>query len=256
MSQALIQRPEVNDALVQSQLALLADRYRGASGPGLLMLNALGLKAETLIDRLPDGVRDRMGAITEAALRSSMKAAHFSRRAVPDKSPRTNALAAAAMGAAGGIGGLSTALIELPATTTMFLRSIQGVAVQHGFDPASEAVQFDCVRILADAGPLAEDDGADAGFYSARLTLTGSAVQSLVSRVLPRFSEAMGRKLATRTVPVLGAATGAATNFIYARYYQEMAHVGFALRRLSIEADISHSEIVDNFVDKLRASSR
>ena len=36
------------------------------------------------------------------------------------------------MGAAGGAGGLPTALAELPVTTTLLLRVIQGVAVEHG----------------------------------------------------------------------------------------------------------------------------
>ena len=46
----------------------------------------------------------------------------------------------------------------------------------------------------------------------------------------------LGQKLAAQSVPVLGAVAGAATNYAYTSYYQEMAHVHFRLRRLAIEA--------------------
>ena len=244
------------EAECESELETLAVRYRKAAGPGIALLNSMGLQADTLLDRLPEPMRRSLTTVTESALTQAMRAAHFSRRALPDQSFRVNALIAGAMGAAGGAGGLPTSLIELPATTTMLLRSIQGVAVQHGFDPASDSVQFDCVRILTDGGPLADDDSADIGFFATRMSATGSATWSLMSHVLPRLSESLGRKLATRTVPVLGAITGAATNYVYARYYQDLAHVGFGLRKLSIDNDISHDVIVDNFVEKLRATPR
>jgi len=43
----------------------------------------------------------------------------------------------------------------------------------------------------------------------------------------------MGQKLAAQAVPVLGAVAGAATNYAYTSYYQDMAHVHFGLRRLA-----------------------
>jgi hypothetical protein len=148
------------------------------------------------------------------------------------------------MGAAGGLGGLSTALVELPATTAMLLRSIQGAAAREGFDPAEENVKFDCVRVLAAAGPLSHDDGADLGFFSVRLTLTGPAMHKLIAAVAPKLSVVLGQKLAAQSVPVLGALAGGGTNYIYTRYYQQIAHVHFGLRRLAMDADISHDVLV------------
>ena len=87
-------------------------------------------------------------------------------------------------------------------STTMLLRSIQGAAAREGFDPAAENVKFDCVRVLSAAAPLSDDDGADLGFYSVRLTLTGPAVQRLISAVAPRLSVVLGQKLAARSVPL------------------------------------------------------
>jgi hypothetical protein len=41
----------------------------------------------------------------------------------------------------------------------------------------------------------------------------------------------LGQKLAAQTVPVLGAATGAGTNYTFVTYYTEIAHVHFGLRK-------------------------
>jgi uncharacterized protein (DUF697 family) len=109
-------------------------------------------------------------------------------------------------------------------------------------------VQFDCIKVFSAAGPLEADDGADLGFISARVTLTGPAVRALIARVSPRLATVLGQKLAAQTVPVLGAVAGAATNYAYTNYYQEMAHVHFGLRRLAVEAD----EPVEDLVERLR----
>jgi hypothetical protein len=131
----------------------------------------------------------------------------------------------------------------------LLLRVIQGVAREYDFDPAHPNVQFDAVRVFSSAGPLESDDGADLGFISARVTLTGTAVRGLIARVSPRLATVLGQKLAAQTVPVLGAIAGAATNYAYTSYYQEIAHVHFGLRRLAIEADVP----VEDLVARLRA---
>jgi len=236
---------------VESELDRLAARYRAAGGAGIKLLNAVGGKAENLIERLPGPVRDGLDAATERALIIALKAAQRSRGAVGDKSARVNSAVSAAMGAAGGFGGLPTALVELPATTTLFLRAIQGVAAEYGFDPAAENVQFDSIRVFSAAGPLEKDDGADLGFFATRMTLTGGTMQKLIATVAPRLAAVMGQKLAAQTVPVLGAVTGATTNWMFARYYQEIAHVHFGLRRLAIDADLPRDKLVEQLVARM-----
>jgi hypothetical protein len=54
----------------------------------------------------------------------------------------------------------------------------------------------------------------------------------------------LGQKLAAQSVPVLGALAGGGANYIYTRYYQQIAHVHFGLRRLAMDADISHDVLV------------
>ncbi|MGI9369704.1 MAG: EcsC family protein [Ruegeria sp.] len=242
----------VQEVDAEQELDRLAHHYKTAGGAGVKLLNNLGGKAESLLEQLPEPVRAGLTGATEHALWVAMHAAQGSRRAVPDQEPWVNTAVTTAMGAAGGFGGLSTALMELPATTTMLLRSIQGAAAREGFDPAAENVKFDCVRVLSAAGPMAEDDGADLGFFSVRLTLTGPAVQRLIAAVAPRLSVVLGQKLAAQSVPLLGAFAGGGTNYIYSRYYQQIAHVHFGLRRLSVDADIPHSELVDRLTERMR----
>lgn len=245
--------PALTQTEVEIRLEALAQRYLRASGPGIQLLNLLGGQAENLLDQLPPSARNALAARTEDALRLAMRAAHGSRGWVDDSPGWLSRAVTTAMGAAGGMGGLPTALAELPVTTTVLLRAIQDVAVEHGFDPSEQGVQYDCVQVFAAAGPLDHDDGADLGFMGARITVTGATLQSLIARVAPRLATALGQKLAAQTVPVLGAAAGAVTNYTYTSYYQQMAHVHFGLRRLTIEADLGHTVVLERFLQKVEA---
>ena len=236
---------------VDAQLDALARRYKGAGGVGISVLNLIGGSAENLIDQLPKGVRSNLEKATIAALNQAMRAAHSSRAVVPDQKSWLNQAVTTAMGAAGGAGGLPTALAELPVTTTLLLRVIQGVAVEHGFDPDAENVQFDCVQVFSAAGPLSGDDGTDLGFLSARVALSGKAMQAVIHKIAPKLAVVLGQKLAAQAVPVLGAVAGAATNYAYTSYYQDMAHVHFGLRKLAIDADVSHRELLVQLGEKM-----
>ena len=229
---------------LDTELDALAARYRAAGGISVKLLAALGGKAEGLLDRLPRPVRAGLEGATARALRLAMQAARQSRRVVPDRKPRFNTALTTAMGAVGGFAGLPGALVELPATTTVLMRAIQGVAAEHGFDPDEPSVAFDCIRVFAAAGPLERDDGADLSFVSLRLTLTGGAAHKLIAAVAPRFAAVLGQKLAAQTVPVLGAFTGAGVNYLYTRDYPEIAHVHFCLRRLAVAADMTEPELI------------
>lgn len=236
---------------VDATLDRLALRYARAGGLGIQVLNLIGSQTETLLERLPTPVRDRLGEGTEAALHWAMKAAQSSRGVVGDQPGWMNTAVTTAMGAAGGFGGLPSALAELPITTTILLRAIQGVAVEYDFDPAAENVQFDCLQVFSAAGPLARDDGADLAFISTRLTVTGPVLHGLIARVAPRLATVLGQKLAAQTVPVLGAVAGAATNYAYTSYYQEIAHVHFGLRKLAIDGDVPQAELAQRLRERL-----
>ncbi|ANT60750.1 protein EcsC [Salipiger sp. CCB-MM3] len=241
---AAVPGTELVPVSIEAEIAALARRHRAAGGVGLQVLNLIGGKAENLLERLPDSVKNRLESSTAKALELSLKAASGSRRAVPDQKGWLNTALATAMGAAGGAGGLPTAMAELPVTVTVLLRAIQGIAAEYGFDPEMPEIRRECLAVFASAGPLATDDGADLGFLATRVTLTGATVHGLIGKVAPRLATAMGQKLAAQTIPVLGAAAGAATNYAYTSYYQEMAHVQFGLLKLSQQTGRPRAELV------------
>jgi len=234
----------IDDQVVTDRVVALAARYEKAGSAVIQLLNMVGGQAEDLLNRLPEGLRANLDQGTEQALRLAMKTAEKSRGVIGDQPGWLTTVMSTALGAAGGFGGLPSALAELPVTTTVLLHGIQSAAVEHGFDPSEPGVQFDCVQVFAAAGPLAKDDGADLAFLSTRIMVSGAAMQALIARVAPRLAVVLGQKLAAQTVPVLGAVAGAATNYAYASYYREMAHVHFGLRRLAVEADLDHEELV------------
>lgn len=226
-------------AEIDAALDDLATRHNTASGGGMALINRFGTQAEHWLKRLPRPVQDGLGGATRAALAQALKAAQASRGTIPDQPDWINGAVGAAMGAVGGLGGAPSALAELPVTTTLLLRVIQGVAAEHGFDPAEESVQFDCLTVFGSAGPMTDDDGSETAFFSARIGLSGAALSKILHTVAPRLATAMGQKLAAQSVPILGAAAGAAINYSFTSYYREMAHVHFGLRKLSVEAGVS-----------------
>ncbi|WP_417726085.1 EcsC family protein [Roseovarius sp.] len=242
----LLGRP-IGEAETEARLRALVLRHAQAGNGVIDLLNLVGGHAEGLLDRLPVSLRVRLNETTEEALKRAAEIAHRSRNVVGEQPGwRTRALTAT-MGAVGGMGGLPTALAELPVTVTVLLRAIQDVAVEHGFDPSEPGVRFDSIEVFGAAGPLERDDGANLGFVGTRMTVTGPALHALIARVAPRLAAVLGQKLAAQTVPILGAAAGAATNYAYTRYYQDMAQVHFGLRRLAIDAGRDHEALITEF---------
>jgi hypothetical protein len=215
------------------EIAALAHRWRRAGGPVIALLNRIGGQMEGALAALPEGVRDKVDAVVRQGLERSLDVALAGRHA-PDLGPRAAPAAAALSGALGGIGGLPTALAELPVTVTLILSAIARVAEAEGFDTSDPAIRAEILRTLASGGPLDRDDGLDTAFLGARLALTGGAVQKLVATVAPVVAAALTRTLAAKAVPVLGAATGAAVNAAYLTYWRDCARVRFALMRLAI----------------------
>lgn len=250
MSQTLPEVTVTDD--LNAELLALVRRYRSAAGPGLRLLNALGSRAENLIDRIPAPVRDQLEGATRRGLDLSFSAAAASRSRVRDQDDWFNTALATAMGAAGGLGGLPSALAEVPMTVTVLMRAIQGIAEEHGFDPGSEEVRMACLEVFAAAGPLAQDDGGDMGFLTLRVALSGPGMRMMMSRVTPIFAQVIGRKLAAQAVPVLGAVAGAATNYIYTAYYQDIARVRFGLMDIARRRGLDHDALVRTFKDMVR----
>ena len=223
----------------------LARRHKNAEGIAVKLFSAVGDGADSLYGALPKPLRGAVESMMARVLRTGLSLAHRSRNGrIGDPGEGANNAVSGALGALGGMGGLPTALLEMPVTTLLVMRAVQSISVQYGFDPADEETRKHCLQILAAAGPLSDDDGVDLGFVTTRVTLTGTTLNAMISRLAPRIAAVFSQRLAARAVPVLGAAAGATINYSFTRYYQEMAHIYFGLRRMAEDSDRPLAELV------------
>jgi len=246
--------PTPPDDAAMAQIAALAQRQTRANGVLMKAINFVGGQVEDTLKMLPDVARKQIDAGARAALQRSYDVAAQSRKGAAGRTVTTDGghkVLATITGALGGLGGLPTAIAELPFATTMIFRAVQGVAEHYGEDPTSEETRVQCLAVFGAGGPGSEDDGIDTAFFGARVGITGAAVHGLISKVAPRFATVLSQKLATQAVPILGAAAGAGTNYAFTDYYVEMAHVHFGLRKIAREHDAEdvaaafHRAIVD-----------
>lgn len=224
--------PAVTTDDLQARIAELAVIYRKANGPVISLVNRLSGSFEKQLGLVPQTYRTQIEQVVERALSASYRVAGQADR-LPDTGPRGRLAAVMAAGAAGGAGGLATAIAELPLTITLILNAIRQEARAAGFDPDRPDIRAECLRTFGAGSPLAADDGINTSFLSARLTLTGPAVQRVIATVAPRLAAALGQKLAAQAVPVLGAISGAALNAAFLGYYRDMARIRFQLLALA-----------------------
>lgn len=219
----------------KASIAALAARQRKANGMLMKAITFVGGQVEDGMKMLPASVRAQVDGIAKAALRQSYDLASKSRSGMGRNigSDRVHKMMGTLSGAVGGFGGLPTALAELPVATTVIFRAVHHVATEHGEDPVSEETRMECLAVFGAGAPGTADDGIDTAFIGARLSLSGAAVNGLISRVAPKFAAVLSQKLASQAVPVLGAAAGAGTNYAFVDYYVALAHVHFGLRKLA-----------------------
>ncbi len=244
--------PPITDPTVHATLDRLAQRYVRAGGLGMEILAYVGGSAETLLARLPGPIRSRLDDVTRSALEGALAAAGAVAPPRGGFADGLNRAVVSAIGAAGGAAGLAGAMAELPVTVTVLLRTILGIAAEHGMDPADPATRAEALRVFASAGPMADDDGTDMGLLAARLTVTGQSLGSLISRIAPRFASVLGQKLAAQSAPILGAVAGASINYTFTRYYQEMARVHFGLLRLTAESPYPREALTEALQMRIR----
>jgi hypothetical protein len=245
--------PPALDDGTRARIAALALRQRKANGVLMKAINFVGGQVEDGLKMLPKPLRDQLNEVTRNALRRSYDIAARSRGGIGQRfgSDQSHRIIGTLSGAIGGFGGLPTALAELPVATTLIFRAVLHVAAEYGEDPASDETRMECLAVFGSGGPGSADDGVDTAFIGARLSLSGAAVNTLISRVAPKFAAVLSQKLAAQTVPVLGAVAGAGTNYAFVDYYVALAHVHFGLRQLVREyGDVA---VLDEFHRQLAA---
>ena len=231
---------------------------------GLLhkLSDMLGGQFERAIEYLPEMAHDKVEDVTQASLKAALNVAV---KTMDSKSESaswdlSHKLAGAAVGMIGGAFGLPSALIELPLSTTVMLRSVADIARANGEDLSKLETRLECLNVFALGGGIPEggeeraDDGYDSAYFGTRLVLgreIGAAAKSIAARGLAddaaspvvkflakvgaRYGVTVSEKLAAMAVPILGAAAGAAINVAFTSHFQGVARAHFSVRRLERE---------------------
>ncbi|PQV59280.1 EcsC family protein [Defluviimonas denitrificans] len=222
----------------EEEIAVLAKRADSASGMLMKLVAFVGSNAENILESLPDVAKDSLEDATVWALDLAYRGASMTSesRMAPDVGKHGHKLASVFTGAVGGFAGVSSAIVELPVTVSIMFAAIQKAARAEGFDPKDEEVRRECLLVFGSGNPATtQDDGINTSFLASRVLINGVTVHGLIASVAPRLAAVLTQKLAAQTIPVLGSVTGAGVNYAFTDYYQELAEIRFALRRLAHE---------------------
>jgi hypothetical protein len=222
--------------------------------PGLAVRIAdmVGAPIEKLVAALPEGAGEIIRTATTKALNGALRVATTTmedRRA--PASERMHTLAVAASGAVGGAFGLATLAAELPVSTTIMLRSIAAIARSEHHSVKSPRIQLACLEVFALGSRARDDDAAEAGYFAVRAALAravtdaaehllsrGVAAESapalarLISTIASRFGITVTDKVMAQSLPIIGAAGGAAINVLFINHFQDVARGHFTILRL------------------------
>ena len=217
------------------------------------LTDLIGGPVEWAVGQLParahEVVSSATGAAVHKALQTAVSTMDRRRRLAPQR--WLHRAAAATSGGVGGFFGLPGLAVELPISTVVMLRSIADVARCEGEDLGAVESRLACVQVFGLGGRGRRDDAAETGYYAVRLGLaralgeaaeliarrgvvdTGApAVLRLVSAIAARFNVVVTEKLAVQTLPMVGAACGAAVNLLFVSTFQRVASGHFTVRRL------------------------
>ena len=223
----------------------------------------LGAKFERAIEYLPEIAQDKVEDVTNASLKAALDVAVKSMDSKSESASwdLSHKLASAAVGMVGGAFGLPSALIELPLSTTVMLRSVADVARANGEDLSDLKVRLECLNVFAlgggtetVGGEKQTDEGYDSAYFATRVVLAqeiGAATKSIaargladdaaspvvkfLSKIAARYGVTVSEKMAAMAVPILGAAAGAAINVAFTSHFQSVARAHFSVRRLERE---------------------
>lgn len=220
----------------------------------------LGRRAGALASVVPPQLAEIASKAAQAAIRGGLGLALRSLAGKPLRdSRRLHKNIAVLAGAAGGAFGLSSLAVELPFSTTIMLRSIADIARSEGQDLSDPVAALACLEVFALAGRIssAQGNGAtdspaiETGYFALRAVLAKSVSEAvsylagrrMVSEAAPalvrfvaqigtQFGFAVSQKLVAQSVPLIGAAGGAAINYAFADHFQTVAGGHFTILRL------------------------
>ena len=262
---------ETSELSLEDQ-AVLAQAMRELERTSLaIRLSAIiGRQVSAIGSIIPANISEIANKAAEAAIRSVLNFSFRSLAKTPlrDRRGMHKSLAVLA-GAAGGAFGFSGLTVELPFSTTIMLRSIADIARGEGEYLSDPKTALACLEVFALGGRADADknirfpeiDVADynfekgaaleTGYFSVRALLAKSVTEAasylsgrgvlnevapalirLVAQIGSHFGVVVSQKLVAQSVPLIGAAGGAAINYAFADHFQTTARGHFTILRL------------------------
>lgn len=234
------------------EIATLAKRYQNASGFIIKLANLAGSHIEFIANKVPDEIEQNLQNIVKDALAKAHDVSnHLSSHSyAPTVHRNFYKVTGTATGAITGTVGNMGALADVPTVIMIMFGSFQKIATEYGFERSDEETKIECLKVFSMGGPLEEDEDLDLTFATKRLALSGQVVGSIITVISERLSITISQKLIASAVPLIGAFMGAALNFAFISYYEEMAHIRFRLKQLQIQ--YPDSQPASDFVLKLK----
>jgi hypothetical protein len=262
---------ETSELSLEDQ-AVLAQAMRELERTSLaIRLSAIiGRQVSAIGSIIPANISEIANKAAEAAIRSVLNFSFRSLAKTPlrDRRGMHKSLAVLA-GAAGGAFGFSGLTVELPFSTTIMLRSIADIARGEGEDLSDPKTALACLAVFALGGRADADknirfpeidvadynfeEGAalETGYFAVRALLAKSVTEAasylsgrgvvnevapalvrLVAQIGSHFGVVVSQKLVAQSVPLIGAAGGAAINYAFADHFQTIARGHFTVLRL------------------------
>ena len=215
------------------------DDLRGAKSK--LESSSLTAKIAALVGRpieagfkvLPGDRNEKVAKTIQATL---FKGLQFAIRTMDERERRASRdwlhrILVTGSGIGGGAIGFASLPVELPISTTIMLRSIADIARSEGHDIALLDVKLACLEVFALGGRSAADNFAGEGYWVVKATLARTVSEAaayiaqrgvaeegapplvrFLAAIASRFSVVIAEEVASKAVPVVGAAAGGASS--------------------------------------------
>jgi hypothetical protein len=241
--------------LSDADLADLREAKRRLESPSLTakIADTVGRPIERGFKLLPKNWSARVTDATETAL---LRGLDFAIQTMGAREPRKarnwlHKLVVASSGAAAGAVGPYSLIVELPFSTAVILRSIADIARSQGHDVSLVEVKLACLEVFALGSRRRSVDAAETGYWAVRGALARSISEAashiaekgltergapplarLVVAIASRFSTVVTEEAAAKAIPVIGAVSGGAINYLFMAHFQDLACGHFVVKRL------------------------
>jgi hypothetical protein len=217
------------------------------------MTKYLNKPIEKGLELLPKDIMDKVQMYTNTALQKALSFAisSISNKEISKPNNKSHKLAVTITGGIGGFFGISSALVELPVSTTLMLRSIAEIAASYGEDLDDIYSRLACLEVLALGSTGARSSNPDVSYFGLRVLLAREISEAakyiaqkgiieegapilikLINSISTRFGVSVSQKLAGQALPIIGSISGAAINNIFIDHFQKTAKAHFTIRRL------------------------